>query len=309
MKASLRWAALAALFVHGARAAAGPTGGTGRTVAAAVEAVKAMPARGPRDGVGNVLRVMAESVRYDPDHPQPRGPHEWSAERSLAAGSVNGCVESAKVFFRLFTAAYPSAKALYLDSFNADCPSGGHAVVEVADADGSVFIVDASSFERLDPGVREEDLARPVDIRPSLKGVVIQVPGKSDIFVAKRRGEYVAALYPYGQVFVEGKLEKTAVFPTLAGLNRHLAAAAERPGASFDELRRLGLILDYADAGHASFLYGNWCGAGQARHVIYGCYSSLPDKDQAEAIEPAARKQFRSDGKVLTCRRPAPPGP
>lgn len=283
---------------------------------AAVEVLRAMPTPDPRAAAVNVFLLMrhelggAAGVR--------RGPHEWPARTSLACRSVNGCVEAAKVFFALFRAAYPSYKALYLDSFNADCPSGGHAVVEVEDADGKSFIANAASYAGIPSGliagppdfqpVTEEQLGLPVDIKPDLRGRIVQVQDQADFFVSKVDGKYRLERYAYGSVFNE-RAGETLRFDSLAGVNARLRAFVDghsRQGITFETLRKAGLILAFDDPAKTRFQYANWCKGGKATHVVYGCRAAATDEDDAEAVEPAMRKRFAETGLADGCDRSHP---
>ncbi|MFI5345892.1 MAG: hypothetical protein ACHQ51_05915 [Elusimicrobiota bacterium] len=245
----------------------------------------------PEDAVVQVLTRMHGTLRYRPEDPAPRGPHEWEARRVLAAGTVNGCVESAKAFFALFREEFPSFKIVYLDSFNAVGP-GGHAVVQVTGAEGQDFIVDAASFENL-PGpsvLDDEALAAKVDIRKDRVGRVMQFQGRGDVFLEKAGGEYQMLVYPFGEVF-DGPVRSHRSFRTLRELNQALAAYADASGVDFAYLRDHGLILPFADPKEESFVYINPAG-GLARYVVYGRFSRLPEPDDAEKREPAARERL-----------------
>lgn len=256
----------------------------------------------PEEAVASVFARMRRVIVFDGSFPAPRGPHEWSAEQALAAGSVNGCVESAKVFFALFKAAYPSFDAAYVDSFDSSGPNGGHAVVEVTGSDGRPMLVDATQFQRL-PGaaeVSEAELSLPIDIKPGAKGRIKQFPGKADVIMEKVGRNYHAVVYEYMHAYGRKLSEQT--FDTLRELNRWLGgfSDAPAPAPSFAEIKRLGLILPYGDATLSSFRYVN------AKHVIYGCYRTLPAKDAAESIEPGARLAFIKTGRGLSCGAAAP---
>lgn len=256
---------------------------------------RAAPAPTPEQAVAQVMTRMRASLRYRTEVPAPRGPHEWSAERVLAAGTVNGCVESAKAFFAIFHEAYPSMKAVYLDSFNA-AGAGGHAVVSVTGSDGRDFIVDAAAFERL-PGrveIDEPALASPLDIRKDRRGRIVQFPGRGDVLLEKAGGEYRMLVYPPSEVF-DGKVLSRVSARTLAGLNRALADYAGAAPVDFAWLRDHGLILPFADAGKTAFVYSDPAG-GLARYVIYGRFAVLPETDDAEKREPAARERYARTG-------------
>jgi len=260
-------------------------------------AARAAPGPTPEQGVARVMTRMRASLRYRPEVPSPRGPHEWSARRILAAGTVNGCVESAKAFFALFHEAYPSFKAAYLDSFNA-AGDGGHAAVQVTGSDGRDFIVDAAAFERL-PGrveLDEASLAAPVDIRKDRAGRILQFPGRADVFLTKAGGAYRMLVYPLGEVF-DGPVRSQKSFRTVAELNAALGDYAAAVPVDFAFLRDRGLILPFADPEKASFVYLDPAG-GLARHVIYSRFASLPEADDAEAREPAARERYARTGRV-----------
>mgnify|MGYP001588797543 CR=1 FL=1 len=203
------------------------------TILSSAAVVQAAPGPTPDEAVVQVLTRMRATLRYRPDFPAPRGPHEWEAQRVLAAGTVNGCVESAKAFFTLFHEAFPSFKAVYLDSFNA-AGNGGHAVVQVTGSGGRDFIVDAASFEKL-PGrieVSEEALATQVDFRKDRLGRVVQFQGRGDVFLEKVGDAYQMLVYPLGQVF-DGPVLSRKSLRTLSELNQALAdyaAAAKEYG-------------------------------------------------------------------------------
>ncbi|MCM2303313.1 MAG: hypothetical protein NDJ72_01310 [Elusimicrobia bacterium] len=256
-------------------------------------AVDAAPA--PEKAVVRVMTRMRASLRYRPEAPAPRGAHEWDARRVLEAGTVNGCVESAKAFFALFRAECPSCRALYLDSFNA-AGEGGHAVVQVTGSDGADFIVDAASFERLPGrvGLDGAALAAAVDIRPDKKGKIVQVKDRGDAFLEKADGGYRMTVYPPGEVF-DGKAVSRSSFTTLAGLEGALADFSAAAPVDFAWLRDRGLILPFADAGKTAFVYSN-PGGGLARYVIYGRFPALPEPDDAEKREPAARERHARTG-------------
>lgn len=241
-----------------------------------------------------MLTEMRGSLRYAPDAPAARGPHEWDASRVLAAGTVNGCVESAKTFFTLFHRGFPGLKAAYLDSFNSTGP-GGHAAVQVTGSDGIDFIVDAASFERL-PGptvVGEADLGAPLDVGKGKTGRIVQFAGRGDVFLTKSDGAYLMLVYPPGEVF-DGALSSQTSFKTLAGLNAALAAYATP--VDFQFVFDHGLILPFADAKRESFVYPDPAG-GLARYIVYGRFSRLPARDDAESREPAARRRYSQQGR------------
>jgi len=245
----------------------------------------------PEEAVARTLSRMRGTLRYATELPAPRGPHEWDARRVLAAGTVNGCVESAKAFFALLRDGDPAVKAAYLDSFNA-VGDGGHAVVAVTGSDGREFIVDAAAFEKL-PGrvaVDEAALAAPIDIRPDRKGRIIQFPGRGDVLLEKSGGAYQMTVYPPSQVF-DGPVRSQKPFRTLAELNHGLADYASPTPTDFAYVRDHGLILPFADPEKTSFLYIDPAG-GLALHVIYGRFTRLPEPDDAEKREPAARARY-----------------
>lgn len=268
----------------------------GLTVSAAAARLREAPASSPEEAVAGVFALMRRVIIHGGDS-APRGPHEWSAEQSLGAGSVNGCVESAKVFFALFKTAYPSFDAAYVDSFNSSGP-GGHAVVEVTGSDGRPFLVDATPFSRL-PGVvevTEAELSRPIDIRPESKGRILQFPGKADVLMEKEGAGYHAVVYDYMGAFGPKRSEQT--FDSLGELNRWLGGFSGESACTaptFSDIKRLGLILPYDDHELSSFQYVN------AKHVIYGCYRALPAQDEAERVEPGARLAFGRTGRGMTC--------
>lgn len=260
--------------------------------APAARAAASGPRATPEQAVVRTLAGMRRSLRYAPDSPAPRGPHEWDARRVLAAGTVNGCVESAKAFFSLLRRDFPYLKAYYLDSFNS-VGEGGHAVVQVTGSDGRDFIVDAAAFESL-PGpyrLDEAALAAPVDIRKDRRGRIVQFPGRADVFLERKGGAYRMTVYPPSQVF-DGTPLSQETFPSLEALNRALSDYAAAAPLDFAYLRDHGLILPFADPGQESFVYTNPAG-GLARYVVYGRFSALPEPDDAEAREPAARARSR----------------
>lgn len=272
----------------------------------AVKFIGTLPAAGPREAVSNVLIFMNGSLRYAPDQPVERGPHEWTARQALGYGTYNGCVEAERVFFGLFKAAYPKFKAWAIGSFNSASPSGGHAVVEVEDKDRSTFLVDTSSFGKLprsllrSAGYRdlsEEDLSAPITFAPEHRGAVVQFAQDSDIFVERTSEGYRAVRYVYGRVF-DGEPLGEERFPTLTAVNRYLSGYG-RADISFDALRKLGIILDYADPGNGSFFYGR----KKEKYVIFACDSSVTeDKDSAD-LEAKARKAYAAGGKASACVR------
>ncbi|HAH06776.1 MAG TPA: hypothetical protein DCM05_09670 [Elusimicrobia bacterium] len=287
-----------------------------RVFDAAAGFLRAAPARGPREAVRNVLLFMKSSMKYAPDRPVQRGPHEWTARQSLAYGTSNGCVEAAKVFFELFREAYPAFPALAIGSFNSACPDAGHAVVEVEDGDGSAFLVDASSFERMPGGLNAgwgpsrlslEDVRRPVSFRPEVRGAVVQAFEDSDLFVEEKAGGYRAARYEYGQVF-DGKLLEEVRFKTLDEVNAYLARFVKAE-VSFEDLERTGLVLRYDGPDKAGFLYADPCRDGaKARYVVFACDAAPASKDGSEAVEPLARRQYEKTGRAETCvRKPIAP--
>lgn len=281
-------------------------GAVASLVALALLASRPARSQTPEEAVAEVFATMRRVVVGDPGSPAARGPHEWPPERSLEAGTVNGCVESAKVFFALLRRSHPHVEAAYVDSFNSACENAGHAVVAVRGSGGEPFLVDAAAFERV-PGrrpVSEAELDRSIDIRPELRGRILQFAGDSDLLVRKTDGGYRVVRYAYGRVF--GDALSSRDFRTLDELNAWLraypAAARAARRLSFGELERLGLILAYDGAGFSSFQYRNACGEGASRHVIYGCHKRLPKEDRAEAVEPAARLRFKKTGEALLCR-------
>lgn len=247
----------------------------------------------PEASVVRVMTRMRNELRYQTDRPSPRGPHEWTARRVLEAGTVNGCVESAKAFFTLFREECPPCKAVYLDSFNA-AGDGGHAVVQVMGSRGEEFIVDAASFERL-PGVVELDeaaLAAPIDIRPDRRGRIVQFKGRGDVLLEKTGGAYAMTVYPPSEVF-DGKPILRKSLTSLTALNRALSDYAAEPSVDFRWLRDRGLILPFADSGRTAFVYSSPDG-GLSRYVVYGRFTALPEPDDAEKREPAARQRYRA---------------
>ncbi|MBI2787157.1 MAG: hypothetical protein HYX59_00615 [Elusimicrobia bacterium] len=253
-------------------------------------AVEAAPGPSPEQAVARAMVRMRADLSYRPELPAARGPHEWSARRVLDAGTVNGCVESAKAFFTFLREACPSCRALYLDSFKA-AGQGGHAVVQVTGSDGRDFLVDAASFERLPGAVAVDDaaLALSVDIRKDRKGKVVQLKERGDVFLEKTGGAYAMTVYPPGEVF-DGKVLSSKSVGTLAELNRALADHAAGAGVDFAWLRDYGLILPFADPEKTSFVYTDPDG-GLALYVIYGRFAALPEPDDAETREPAARER------------------
>jgi len=262
----------------------------------AVAVLRKLPHDTPEEAVAGVFKIMVRAVEFRPDFPAARGPHEWNGRFAFTKGSVNGCVESAKVFFELFRAAYPAFKAVYLDSFNSASPNGGHAVVEVTGSDGNAFIVDAMAFPRL--GLDDRAIAEK-------NGDILQFPDRGDVFIKKGPGErYRMSIYPYRQVF-NGKLLLDRTFGTKEEVKRALGKYTPWPEFGFGDVAGRGLILSYADASRSGFLYSNPAG-GKSLYVIYGCYSRLPDTDNAEQREPKARKDYFDHGKTGTCVRANP---
>ncbi|MBI3565578.1 MAG: hypothetical protein HY079_10315 [Elusimicrobia bacterium] len=276
---------------------------TGLLLAAALAlpASAAAPARAPEDAVAAVLRRMRATLRYAPDAPAPRGPHEWTGRRALTAGTVNGCVESAKAFQTLLRAEAPGVRARLIDSFDA-AAEGGHAVVEVTGSDGTPFLVDAASFDRLPgaPHVSDEELARPVDIRPEAKGRIYQFPGKADAFAEKVPGGYRLSEYPYGAAF--SGTPRRRDFADRAALERALSEYAPPDAADFRWARDHGLILSYDGPDRTGFLYAG--ANGTSRHVVYSCRDEEPVTDAVTDLEPAARARYAREGKG-GCGRPA----
>lgn len=245
----------------------------------------------PEQAVVRVMTRMRASLRDQTELPAPRGPHEWNARRVLAAGTVNGCVESAKAFFALLREEAPSVEAAYLDSFNA-ASDGGHAVVAVTGSDGREFIVDAAAFSRL-PGrieIGEAALSARVDIRPDLAGRIVQFKDKGDAFLEKTADGYRMTVYPPGEAF-DGAVRSRRPFRTLAEMNAALNDYASGGAVDFAWLRDHGLILPFADSEKSSFVYLDASG-GLARHIIYGRFKALPEPDDAEKREPAARERY-----------------
>ena len=283
---------------------------------AAVGVLRAMPAKGSREAVVNVFLLMRHELGGGEG--VSRGPHEWPARTSLACRSVNGCVEAAKVFFALFRTAYPRFPALYLDSFNSECPSGGHAVVEVSDADGSSFIADAVSYgnvpDRLVAArtefspVTEEQMGFTLDIRPEYQGRIVQVQDEADFYISEKGGKYLVERYPYASVF-SGKPEAVS-FDSLSRVNGHLKDFIDARNAgkelAFEDLRKAGLILAFNEPRKTSFQYANWCQGGKARHVVFGCRAKVSDEDDADAVEPGLRKRFAAMGIADGCDRKRP---
>lgn len=265
----------------------------GLIVAIALLPSAAQAAPTPERTVTQVMARMRAVLRRAPEFPGPRGPHEWTARRVLDAGTVNGCVESAKAFFALFREVCPACKAFYLDSFNA-AADGGHAAVQVTGTDGRDFIVDAASFERLpeDVEIDEASLAAPVDIRRDRTGRIVQFPKRGDVFLEKRGEVYRMTVYPPGEIF-DGTVRYQQSFGALAGLNAALADYAAEVPVDFDWLRDRGLILPFADEEKTAFVYP--AAGGLARHVIYGRFTTLPEPDDAEKREPAARERYARD--------------
>ncbi|OGR44542.1 MAG: hypothetical protein A2X35_00315 [Elusimicrobia bacterium GWA2_61_42] len=275
-------------------------------MAKAAEFLRTLPASGPAEAVGNVLVFMNSALRYAPDQPIERGPHEWTAAQALGYGTFNGCVEAERVFFRLFRTAYPGFKARAIGSFNASAPSSGHALVEVENADGSAFLVDTASFGKLPRSLlkvtgftklADTDLAAPIAFAPEHRGVIIQFEQDSDIFVEKTKEGYRAARYAYGRVF-DGKPLGEELFSSLAAVNAYLAGYG-RADLSLGALRKLGIILDYSAPDKSSFLFGK----DKARHVVFACDSGVSEDKDSAALEAKARQEYAAGGKVTTCVR------
>jgi hypothetical protein len=267
---------------------------------AAVDFAIARPHSTPEEAIAAALASLRHFVRYDSGRPSPRGPHEWSGRRALAAGTVNGCVESAKAFFEIFHAAFPKYHAVYLHAFNSVAP-GGHAVVEVTSSQGRALIVDAASFEQLPGPVRldDESLSRPVDIRKEFSGQVLQAAGRADLYLRKDDGRYRLTVYPYGQVF-DGNALMDQSFATREELEGAVASFMSSAPADYAQVAASGLILSYFDAAKTGFLYHNEDG-GLSKHIVYGCFAEPPAPDDAEEIEPTSRENYRLTGKAGTC--------
>ena len=277
-------------------------------MAGAVEFLVTLPAPAPGDAVGNVLVFMNSSLRYAPEQPAARGPQEWSAQQALGYGTYNGCVEAERVFFRLFRSAYPQFKARAIGSFNASAPAGGHALVEVEDGSGAAFLVDTSAFGRLPRSLlkstayqdlTEADLLKTISFSPEHRGVVLQYPGDSDIFAEKTKTGYRAARYDYGNVF-DGKFLGEENFPALAGLNAYLAGYG-RADVSLAALRKLGVILDYADKEKTYFIFGK----DKAKLVVFACDTAVTEDKNGDggAVEARARKEYAAGHRVSACVR------
>lgn len=136
----------------------------------AVNEIKKMPNAEKDKAKGlivNALKFMNENLKYSPGG---RGAGEFTAEKALADGTFNGCVEAAKIFMLLFTRAssgMPEVKCNFIHSFhkgwakerekldpkltNPDVwkNAWGHAVVEIQIGAATPFIVDATAFERI----------------------------------------------------------------------------------------------------------------------------------------------------------------
>lgn len=274
----------------------------------AVAFLKTLPAGDQWEAAGNVLVFMNGTLRYAPDQPIERGPHEWTSRQALAYGTYNGCVEAGRVFFRLFRGAYPEHKARAIGSFNSAAPAGGHALVEVEGKDGTARLVDTSSFARLPRnllrnGAREEltekDLARPVDFSPEHRGVIVQFDQDCDMFAEKTKDGYRAVRYPYSRIFDAAPLGEER-FTSLAGLNSYLSGYG-RADVSLEGLLKLGIVLDYADKERTSFLYGK----KQDKLVIFACDTAVSEKtgDEDTGLEAKARKEYAAGKKVSTCVR------
>lgn len=289
-----------ALFSDGPQAAA--------IMEKAVAFLKTLPAGDPWEAVGNVLVFMNGTLRYAPDQPIERGPHEWTSGQALGYGTYNGCVEAERVFFRLFRGAYPAFKARAIGSFNSAAPAGGHALVEVEGGDGSAFLVDTSAFARLPrnllrngarEALTEEDLARPVDFSPEHRGVIVQFDQDCDMFAEKTKDGYRAVRYPYSRIFDAAPLGEER-FASLASLNSYLSGYG-RADVSLYGLRKLGIVLDYADKERSSFLYGK----KQDKLVIFACDTDVSEKtgDEDTGLEAKARKEYAAGKRVSTCVR------
>ncbi len=269
----------------------------------AVAALRAAPQQSAEEAVVNVLRAMNGRLSYAPDG--RRGAHEWTGRRSFNDGTINGCVESAKIFFSLFHTAYPAYDVAYVDAFNSGCPNAGHAVIEVTGSDKRPYLIDATRFEALASArVKEPDLGRVVDFRPDRKGVIKQWPSVGDVFLEKAGGAYRSSVYEYQRVF-DGKLLKVQDFRTLGELNAWLDSSdpAAKTPITFDWMKKAGLVLPFDDDSRSSFKYPNACAQGNApvKHVIYGCYRELPDPDPAEQLEPDARSNYAKSGLAVFC--------
>lgn len=115
----------------------------------------------------NVLKFMNENIKHCWGE---RGEYEFPAERVLAYGTFNGCVEAAKMFMFLFQEAssgMAGVKCSLIYSFKKDWAEGcakldpglnnpevwknpaGHAVIEIQGPGFPPFLVDATAFERL----------------------------------------------------------------------------------------------------------------------------------------------------------------
>jgi len=272
----------------------------------AAEFLRTLPAGTAREAVTNVLVFLNSTLRYAPDQPVTRGPHEWSSRQVLAYGTFNGCVEAERAFFRLFKEAYPGFKARAIGSFDSSDQQGGHALVEVEDADGTLFLVDTSAFGKLPRSLlkrtahkdlTDRDLANPIDFAPERRGVIVQLPEDSDLFVERAGSGYRVTGYPYARVF-EGDPLIEEKFTSLKSLNAYLAAYG-RADISFKALRELGIVLDYADPGRMSFLLGR----EKKRYIVFSCDSSISEDGDSAALEAKARRQYAATGKASTCER------
>jgi hypothetical protein len=180
--------------------------------------------------VFKTLRTMADKLHFAGEGDASREPHEWTGAQVLSAGSVNGCVEAAKAFKKLYDGAGPPSPAVFVGGTRRGRP-GGHAVVEVTGEDGRPFIVDTVLFESLKPQASEDEASGP-------RGVTLQTNGQ-DVNIRKTSGGYVVDRYEYGRLFQDDRrLGETEVYRSL---DEALKTAG--PG-SFDQLRAAGIVKE-----------------------------------------------------------------
>ena len=94
----------------------------------------------------------------------------------------------------------------------------------------------------------------------------------------------------------EDYIVDAAAFARLPGPGK-LDEFSSVAGPDFRYLQDYGYILPFTDAAKSGFLYTG-SGGALSKQVIYGCYTTLPENDEAEKKEQAARENYKKTGKT-----------
>ncbi|MFA6029382.1 MAG: hypothetical protein WC969_05995 [Elusimicrobiota bacterium] len=187
----------------------------------------------------NVLRFMAEHVRFSDDRPDspPRDPHEWNGTRVVGEGDFNGCVEAAKAFQKLVAAAAPELPVRYVGG-TLKGRDGGHAVVEVAPKGGTPFLVDTAMFQAAALALDPRAAAGP-------DGQTLQ-DGREDYHIRREGSKFALTRFAYRHLFQNDRRIGTPLeFEDLAGADAWLRTNAGPMSA--EHLRALGVFKKEED--------------------------------------------------------------